>query len=88
LFFAGLYRDFEGEREFVILTRNASGEVAEVHDRMPVILRVDQIEAWLSGAMALGDIKDMEYKNAAVAPCEERDIGDGTDGDGQLSLFD
>jgi putative SOS response-associated peptidase YedK len=31
--------------------------VAEVHDRMPVILRPEQFDAWLDGSMGVDDIK-------------------------------
>ena len=47
LYLAGLYRDFDGERRFVILTRPADASIADVHDRMPVILREDQLDAWV-----------------------------------------
>ena len=31
--------------------------VAEVHDRMPVILRSEHFDAWLDGSMGVDDIK-------------------------------
>lgn len=31
--------------------------VAEVHDRMPVILQSEQFDAWLDGGMGVDDIK-------------------------------
>ena len=31
--------------------------VAEVHDRMPVILKPEQFDAWLYGSMAVDEIK-------------------------------
>jgi putative SOS response-associated peptidase YedK len=31
--------------------------VAEVHDRMPVILRPEQFDAWLDGSMGAEDIR-------------------------------
>ncbi len=42
-------------RTCVILTRDAEGPVARVHDRMPVILRPDAWEAWLDP-----DLKDAD----------------------------
>lgn len=47
LYLAGLYRDFGGERRFVILTRPANESIADVHDRMPVILQEDQLDSWV-----------------------------------------
>jgi putative SOS response-associated peptidase YedK len=39
LFLAGLYKEIENEiPKFVILTREAVGEAAKIHNRMPVIL--------------------------------------------------
>ncbi|MDN5686792.1 MAG: SOS response-associated peptidase [Brachybacterium sp.] len=34
-----------------IITRAAAGELAEIHDRTPVMLRRDQLDAWLDPAM-------------------------------------
>lgn len=79
LYMAGLYRDTNEGREFVIITKNASGDAAKIHDRMPVILRVDQIEAWLSGKLAPEDITKLDF-NVDAVPFEDED-------NGQLSLF-
>jgi len=81
LFMAGLYRDAEDGREFVIITRAAAGEIAAIHDRMPVILRVDQIEPWLSGEMSPDDLPETEC-DLAVVPCDDGHT------DGQLSLWE
>ena len=79
LFMAGLYRDRKDAnepdgwiREFVIITKDATGEMAKIHDRLPVILRTDQIEAWLTGEMTPEDIVTMEY-DVMVKPCENED---------------
>lgn len=79
LFMAGLYRETEEGREFVILTKKATGEMKKIHDRMPVILRVEQLEKWLSGEMLPDDLEKLEY-NVAIAPCED-------DNSDQLNLF-
>ena len=43
----GLYR-FEGEYPvFTILTREPSEELAQIHDRMPLILPKEQIDEWI-----------------------------------------
>jgi len=69
LFMAGLYRDGENGREFVIITKDAYGDAVKIHDRMPVILRVDQIESWLSGELSPDEITKMDF-NVLVSPCE------------------
>ena len=43
----GLYRIADGFPEFVILTRTPVGEIAKIHDRMPVILPEDRIDEWI-----------------------------------------
>lgn len=90
LFMAGLYRDVKNEteakgyiREFVIITKNATGEIAKIHDRVPVILTVEQIEAWLTGVIGPEDVMNSEY-DITVNPCENEDGNTGF----QISLFD
>jgi putative SOS response-associated peptidase YedK len=69
LFMAGLYRDTQEGREFVIITKDAYGDVVDIHDRMPVILRADQIEPWLNGMLSPEVITKMDF-NVTVTPCE------------------
>ncbi len=47
IYLAGIYRKAENIHEFVILTREPVSLVAEIHNRMPVIIPRDQAEAWL-----------------------------------------
>jgi len=82
LFFAGLYQEGKDGREFVIITKDSVGDVAVVHDRMPVILKTDQLESWLNGSLTPDDITQMDF-NANVAPCEDEPKSDSI----QLSLF-
>lgn len=49
MYMAGLYR-FEPDNplpSFTILTRQAQGSIADIHDRMPVILKAEQLDLWL-----------------------------------------
>ena len=48
LYMAGIYNGFQGENKFVILTTAANKSIADVHNRMPVILPKPVIEDWLS----------------------------------------
>ena len=43
----GLYRIEEGLPVFVILTREPGEEIRIIHDRMPLILPEDAIDAWI-----------------------------------------
>lgn len=56
LYFAGCYR-FEGaEPHFVILTTEPNESVRKIHDRMPFILKQEQLESWLSDG---GDYREL-----------------------------
>ena len=87
LFFAGLYQEGDDGREFVIITKDAVGEVVNIHDRMPVILRTDQIELWLNGTLTPSDITSLEF-NTSVAPCKDEANQQCDVEDRQLTLFD
>ncbi len=52
VYLAGIYRD----SDFVILTTAANGSMKPVHDRMPLTLRRDQIEPWLTDAEKTDEI--------------------------------
>ena len=68
----GLYR-IEPERripQFVVLTRDAGPGLSRIHNRMPLILPHDRIDAWISPAsdpdmLAQEALTEMEYVPAA-----------------------
>lgn len=63
LYMAGLFNEFNGENRFVILTTDANNSIADVHNRMPVILQKTMAEDWImSEAFALS------YINALMPP--------------------
>ncbi len=43
----GLYRIEESYPVFVILTREAVGELSSIHDRMPLMLPKEKIDSWI-----------------------------------------
>ncbi|GAA0790883.1 SOS response-associated peptidase [Faecalicatena orotica] len=47
LYMAGIFNEFNGENKFVILTTNANNSIADVHNRMPVILKKEIAEDWI-----------------------------------------
>lgn len=47
LYMAGCFRREEGEDRFVILTTQANESVSPVHERMPLILKRNEIAGWL-----------------------------------------
>lgn len=49
LYMAGFYNRFYDEDRFVVLTTEANDTMRPIHNRMPVVLRPDEREKWLSG---------------------------------------
>lgn len=62
VWFAGLYESWrpapdQRERTFTIITTHANGLMAPFHDRMPVVLRDEQVDQWLNEAADQGQLK-------------------------------
>ena len=53
---AGLYRIENGFPFFTILTREPSGELLKIHDRMPLILPESLIAAWVDPSTSAADV--------------------------------
>ncbi len=47
LYMAGFYNNFNGERRYIILTTKANPSIADVHDRMPIVLPKDMLYDWV-----------------------------------------
>lgn len=47
LYLAGISKEVGDERRFVIVTCPANASIADLHDRMPVILKPDQLQDWI-----------------------------------------
>jgi len=46
---AGIYQiTREGTMEFAVLTRESTGDMGAIHDRMPVTIEANNLEAWLA----------------------------------------
>ena len=68
LYLAGLAEVLpDGRLAFVVLTTDANGLVARVHDRMPVMLPRAQVQAWLDRGEAL-QIAPEDLKATEVSP--------------------
>ena len=57
-YLAGLYEQAENGGRFAIITTEANGSCADVHDRMPVVLRRGEVKAWLTGKIGFDQIGD------------------------------
>ena len=72
-YLAGLYR-FEPDSSqpaFTVLTRQAEGAIADIHDRMPVILKAEQLDLWLDQGLDPQFIIDGEPPLLACEPEEQ-----------------
>ncbi len=47
LFMGGIWKAYEEEKRFVILTTGANASVSMVHERMPLILEPAELEDWI-----------------------------------------
>ncbi|TCL59554.1 putative SOS response-associated peptidase YedK [Kineothrix alysoides] len=47
IYMAGIWKSYDGENRFVILTTNANKSVENVHERMPLILEDSELESWV-----------------------------------------
>jgi putative SOS response-associated peptidase YedK len=70
-FFAGLYESWQQspgnwQRTFTIVTTEANGLIAPIHDRMPVILPDDRVDEWMDPRR-----EDLEALQELLAPAPE-----------------
>ena len=56
LYMAGLWNDFNGERRFTILTTAANHSIADIHNRMPVVLTCPEMDQWIGSYQGALDI--------------------------------
>lgn len=47
LYMAGFYNKYGSEDRFVILTTGANDSIADVHERMPLLLKYQELEEWI-----------------------------------------
>ena len=66
----GLYHIEDGLPYFVILTVDAEGEAAQIHDRMPLILPAEKITDWIDPQGVPEQVLPFVVKRMAVAKAE------------------
>ena len=68
IYLAGCWRQEKDEvpPRFVILTRDAVGDLEKIHTRMPVVIPADRRKAWLSEDMRVMDapVTELEFHEA------------------------
>lgn len=73
LYMAGVFRMEQPDDvpRFVILTRRAARAIADIHDRMPVILEEDARRAWLAPDAPVSDILDDALERIEALPDDD-----------------
>lgn len=62
ILFAGLYESTEAGDAFTIITMDAAGDAAKIHDRMPVALTADAARMWLDPAVGPGEAYELAMR--------------------------
>lgn len=60
LYMAGFYNRYGNEDRFVILTTGANDSMADVHERMPLLLKYQELEEWLRDGSRLEEFLHSE----------------------------
>lgn len=84
LYLAGIYHASEQGDEFAILTRKAEGCMLGIHDRMPVLIRQEDVEAWLFSGDEAGELLNSSLQGLKRERAEDRGKEEEYE---QLSLF-
>ena len=75
LYMAGFYNKYGNEDRFVILTTGANDSMADVHERMPLLLKHQDLEEWLRDDRRLEEFlhsephglkRNMEYEQQTL----------------------
>lgn len=62
LYMAGIWNEFNGKKQFVIITRDANESMNDVHNRMPAILKEDMINDWINDISSSQHILEDSFK--------------------------
>ncbi len=67
----GLYRIENGYPVFVVLTKEPTVKLSQIHDRMPVMLPVDKIDEWINPASNPADILPFALEDVIIEKADE-----------------
>lgn len=67
MYLGGITEEFQGEKYFTILTKEAVNEMKTIHERMPVVIMKEQAADWLT---SLQDAKKMVYDSKPLLQLE------------------
>lgn len=64
LYLAGFYNEFKDIRRYVILTAKANDSVMKIHNRMPIVMRKEDLNNWITNTD--GALKFLEGEHPAL----------------------
>ncbi len=67
----GLYRIENGYPVFVVLTKEPTVKLSQIHDRMPVILPADKIDEWINPASNPADILPFALEDVIIEKADQ-----------------
>lgn len=67
----GLYRIENGYPVFVVLTKEPTVKLSQIHDRMPVMLPADKIDEWINPASNPADILPFALEDVIIEKADE-----------------
>ena len=67
----GLYRIENGYPVFVVLTKEPTVKLSQIHDRMPVMLPADKIDEWINPASNPADILPFALEDVIIEKTDQ-----------------
>ncbi len=67
----GLYRIENGYPVFVVLTKEPTVKLSQIHDRMPVMLPADKIDEWINPASNPADILPFALEDVIIEKADQ-----------------
>ena len=67
----GLYRIENGYPVFVVLTKEPTVKLSQIHDRMPVMLPADKIDEWINPASNPSDILPFALEDVIIEKADQ-----------------
>lgn len=69
-FLGGIFNRFKEDNQhiegFSIMTKDSFGDVKDIHHRMPIVIGIQDIKAWLDNSTELNIIKDLIHRDVAL----------------------
>lgn len=71
LYIAGIWNMFDNQKRFSILTKSANESVIEIHDRMPVLVKKENLKDWIADDDFAADYLDQDMPELVFSEIEK-----------------